>query len=79
MKIILEPTSQITEITDFKTGIAVPARLWVGRTATGIPVQALITRIAAPGKYNQADFQRDLIEQRAPTPLHVAYALTLML
>lgn len=60
MKITLESTTRIVEIN------GVPARLWEGETASGIKVQALITRIAAPADADQAQFKAELAEQRAP-------------
>lgn len=44
MKITLENTDKI--VTLVVDGHAVPARVWQGETASGIPVQAFITRIA---------------------------------
>lgn len=63
MKATIESTLKMTEIN------GIPARAWAGKTESGIPVMALITRIAplvdrdAP---EQAEFQRELQETRAP-------------
>lgn len=67
MKVTLEQTTKIVELRT-ATGV-VPARIWEGVTDSGIPVHAFITRIAVHKDQDQADFERELREQRAPTPL----------
>ena len=39
---------------------AVPGRIWEGKTDTGIYVQCVITRIAAPSEADQSQFRREL-------------------
>ena len=64
MKITLESTSKIVDDNN-----GVKARLWEGRTESGIEVHAFITRIAididAPPEQVE-QFERELIEQKAP-------------
>lgn len=61
MKITIENTSRIVEVN------GVPCRQWEGTTASGIPVQCLITRIAVHNNYDQAQFEAELQQQKAPT------------
>jgi len=44
MKVTLESTSKITTLV--VNGEDVPARIWEGKTESGIPCHAFITRIA---------------------------------
>jgi hypothetical protein len=61
MKVTLESTTKIVEVN------GVPARCWEGKTDSGIPVIALITRIAVPNGHPTEQFERELLEQRPPT------------
>lgn len=65
MKLILENTGTITEVKT-EGGCAVPARVWEGRTDTGIAVRCYITRIQVHAAADQTQFQRELREERAP-------------
>lgn len=62
MKITIESTTQIVDINN-----GVQARIWEGQTESGIPVVALITRIAADKDQNLEQLYRELKEQRLPT------------
>lgn len=68
MKVTLQSTEFITVIIDHKKHTRTPARLWVGETDKGIPVQALIPCIAVLHDKDQEEFQRDLLERSAPAP-----------
>jgi hypothetical protein len=72
MTITISNTAEITEIN------GVPARLWTGRTDTGIEVQVLITRIAALKTDNLEQFERELQEQ-APPPRDFAFPLRMVI
>ncbi len=61
MRITIESTSQIVDLN------GVPARIWEGHTETGIPVHAFLTRIAVAQEADEAQFQRELTECRAPS------------
>lgn len=64
MKIILENTSKIVELN------GVPARVWEGRTESGIPMHAYITRVALTenaGASAIAEFERELEAVRPPS------------
>lgn len=71
MKITIESTPKIVELV--VNGMPVPARVWQGETASGIPVQCFITRIAPEIPKTDprideltAEFTRDLLRQANP-------------
>lgn len=66
MKIILENTDKLVSVQMGK-GDAVPGRIWEGHTASGIYVQAIITRIATPAGPGTEQFERELKECRPPS------------
>ena len=63
MKLELESTDRIVEVN------GVPARLWEGRTASGIPVTALIVQLAVHQDQDQSQFQAELLETKPPSPM----------
>ncbi len=71
MRITIENTDRIIQLVT-PTG-TVPARLWEGTTDSGIRVECLVTRIAARVGDDLAQFERELLEQRAPTFPDSAY------
>lgn len=62
MKITIESTSKLVQLN------GVPARIWEGKTESGIPVHCFITRIAAPLEEDQTEFLQQLQEHKAPSP-----------
>jgi hypothetical protein len=68
MQMTIESTTKVVEIVGSDGKIVAQARVWEGRTASGIEVQALITRVAAPAGADQNEFVRELQETRAPSP-----------
>ncbi len=76
MQIELQSTSLVVKI--LHNGAEVPARVWEGVTATGIKVQALVTRIAVEQTDNQAQFDRELEKHREP-PAVCAFPLRMFL
>lgn len=65
MKVTLESTTKtVTLVID---GHDVPARIWEGTTANGIPCHAYITRIAVAADLDATEFERDLLEKRRAT------------
>lgn len=60
MKIQVESTTKIVQLN------GVPARIWEGKTAAGVPVHCYVTRIATVEDY--ADFERELQEHQPPSP-----------
>jgi hypothetical protein len=65
MTLTLTPTTRITQLVT-ESGV-VPARVWEGTTETGIPVIALVTRIAVKQDQDCTAFERELLEQRPPS------------
>jgi hypothetical protein len=78
MKIELENTTKIVEIIA-EGGKTVPARIWEGKTASGIPVHAYITRIACAETECQNEFERELKEYKPPSPVIDALPLRIIL
>lgn len=77
MKITIENTTKIVELCI--DGRLVPARIWEGRTESGIPVHCYVTRIAVHKDEDAAGFERELKEQRAPSAAVEAIPLRLIL
>jgi hypothetical protein len=71
MKVTLESTDKIVELTT-PSGI-VPARLWEGRTESGIACHAFVTRIAVHADLDSAQFGRELVQCRTPSADLMAY------
>lgn len=72
MKITIESTDKLVHLRE-PGGQAVPARIWEGKTDTGIPVFCYITRIAPlipePLPIDVAEqFAASLQETRRPSP-----------
>ncbi len=70
MRITIESTDRVVEL--ISNGVSVPGRVWEGRTERGVPVIAVITRIAAHLEDDQAEFEHDLRETRSPSPAAIA-------
>ena len=72
MEIKLRNTSRVVHLSmpseQDGVQVAVPARVWEGHTAKGVPVIAFITRLAAERSEDLAEFDRDLQETAAPSP-----------
>lgn len=60
MKLTLESTTKVVDVN------GVPARVWEGHTASGIPVHCYITRIAVHVDAEQSQFEAELQECRPP-------------
>jgi len=60
MRVTLDSTDKI--VTVIINGQEVPARIWQGHTAAGVPCHAYITRIAVARDKDAAEFERDLAE-----------------
>ena len=78
MKITLHSTSRIVQVEN-QDGSSVPGRLWEGETETGIYVQAVITRIAAPRAANLEEFERELRETPAPLDFPNVFPLRMVI
>lgn len=66
MKLIIESTTRMTTIA-VPGGGEIPARVWEGKTESGIPVVCLVTRVAVHKDQDTAQFERELAEQRPPS------------
>lgn len=73
MKIQIESTSKVVTLD------GVPARIWEGRTDSGIPVHCYVTRIAVDQRSDLVEFERELQEHRAPSAAIQAIPLHLIL
>lgn len=77
MQVALESTDKI--VTLVINGADVPARVWEGVTANGVPCHAFITRIAVANDQDSGEFDRDLQKHKAPTPEIAAIPLRMIL
>lgn len=66
MKITIESTTQIVNLIDRLSGQGMPARVWEGKTESGVKVVCLIVRIAAQADQDLSEFDRELKEQKQP-------------
>lgn len=61
MKLIIEKTSKIVTLN------GTPVRLWEGETESGIPVTAFVALVRVASDEDCSQFERELLEQRAPS------------
>ncbi len=73
MKITLESTTKIVELN------GIPARIWEGKTESGIPVHSFITRIAVSNEHDQSQFDNELKECTIPSADVQCYPARLIL
>jgi hypothetical protein len=74
MKIAIESTTKIVMID------GLPARVWEGETESGIAVHCYITRISAlAGERELSEFEKELVEHKAPSAEVAAIPLRLIL
>jgi len=73
VKITIENTTKVVHVD------GVPARVWEGRTESGVPVIVFVTRIAAERTEDLAEFERDLAEQRTPSAAVEAWPARMIL
>ena len=60
MTITIENTEHVIELTN--NGATLPARVWQGRTAAGVPITVFVTRIAVNKGEDTSQFERELTE-----------------
>jgi hypothetical protein len=77
MTITITSTTSLAELKI--NGALVPARIWEGKTDSGIPVHCYITRIAVHNSQDQSQFERELEEQKQPSFEVAAIPLRLIL
>lgn len=73
MEVTLSNTTKIVDVN------GVPARVWEGKTSSGIPVHCFITRIAVADNADRSQFERELHECRKPSPAVEAIDFRLIL
>ena len=74
MKITIESTTKIVNLN------GVPARVWEGKTESGIKVHTFITRIAVDKEEKRIDeFENELQQQRQPSTEIESYPLKIIL
>lgn len=78
MKVELESTTKIVEIMIDRER-TVPARIWEGKTESGIPIHAFITRIAVDETENQKEFESELQSHKTPSLVIEQYPLRIIL
>lgn len=61
MKVTLESTSRIVEINGVKV------RVWEGHTENGVACHALIATVACHKDADASEFQKSLLEMKAPS------------
>lgn len=79
MKITIESTDKIVELTQPSGSGTVMARIWEGHTESGIQVHCYITRVAVHKDDDTSQFERELKEHRAPSAEVEAIPLRLIL
>jgi hypothetical protein len=73
MRITIESTTKTVTLND------VPARIWEGKTDSGIRCHCYITRIGVERDEDSSEFERELQEHRAPSPEIEAIPLRLVI
>jgi len=64
MKITLEPTTEIAEISPATPHTILKARVWKGTTDAGVPLYALIASVAVERSEDQSAFELELTEKK---------------
>jgi hypothetical protein len=67
MKLTIESTDQIVTVVDEKTRHSIPARVWEGKTESGIRCFLYVTRIMVHEDDDNSQFERELQEHRKPS------------
>ena len=73
MKITIESTTKIV------TADGIQCRVWEGVSERGVPVVALVPRIAVKNGNDTSQFEEELRECKAPSADAIAYPLRLIL
>lgn len=73
MKIIIESTDKIVHINN------TPARIWTGKTESGIELHCFITRIAVNNKLDCTEFEKELQIHLPPKPEFDIYPLRMII
>jgi len=62
MKIQIESTTKIVTLN------GIPARIWEGKTESGISVHCYVTRVAVKNNADCSEFEKELQEHQPPSP-----------
>jgi len=73
MKIEIESTTKTVTLN------GIPARIWEGKTASGILVHCYVTRIALAKDADASEFERELQEHKPPSAEIQAIPLRMIL
>lgn len=73
MTITISSTSRIVQAS------GIDCRVWEGTTDGGVKVVVLIPRIAAPAGEDLSQFERELVEHRAPSAIAQALPLRMII
>lgn len=82
MEITIHNTSKIVKLLQDDLPVQIntfPARIWEGKTQSGIAVHCYVTRIAVSNKDNTAEFERELQECVPPSSAVQAIPLRMIL
>ncbi len=77
MKVTAESTSRI--VTLVVDGADVPARVWEATTERGVKCHLYVTRVQVDRSLDCGEFERELREQRPPSPEVQAFPLRMIL
>lgn len=73
MQVQLKSTDKVVTLN------GVPARIWEGHTAAGVPCHAYVTRIAVHESLDASEFERELQQHKPPSADIAAIPLRLVL
>jgi len=73
MQIEIENTEKIVTLD------GIPARVWEGKTKSGIPVHCFVTRISPQRNTDIEEFEKELKQTKIPSPEVAAYPMRLLL
>jgi hypothetical protein len=78
VKLTIEPTDKIIEIVT-ANGDTVPGRVWQGRTAFGVDVALVVTRLAADKEEDLTEFEATLTPQAPGRVAREAFPMRMVL
>jgi hypothetical protein len=79
VKITIESTDRIVEFAVKRGQKPYQARVWEGRTESGIPIQCLIPRIAVTNEADQTQFENELKQCREPEAEPQAFPMRMLI
>lgn len=66
MKLTIESTTRVVQLRLEPEGLEIPARVWEGKTESGIPVICLVTCVAVDQDHDLSEFERELEACKPP-------------